>query len=70
MIQYEGVARFEPEGEGTRLSVRLNWNPPGGTLGEIAARAFGVDPKSLLDEGLKRVKMHFEEDYSARPLHA
>ena len=70
LVQYEGLARFEPEGDGTRVSVHLNWNPPGGTLGEIAARAFGVDPKGMLDEGLKRTKMHLEDHVDARPLHA
>ena len=70
LVQYEGTARFEPEGEGTRLSVRLNWNPPGGSLGEIAARAFGVAPKAMLDEGLKRTKIHLEQHADARPLHA
>ena len=69
LVQYEGVARFEPEGGGTRVSVHLSWNPPGGSLGEIAARAFGMDPKSLLDEGLKRCKMHLE-DHAVRPVHA
>ena len=70
LVQYEGTARFEPEGDGTRLSVHLNWNPPGGSLGEIAARVFGVEPKAMLDEGLKRTKMHLEEHADARPLHA
>ena len=70
LVQYEGTARFEPAGDGTRLSVHLNWNPPGGSLGEIAARAFGVEPKAMLDEGLKRTKMHLEDHADARPLHA
>ena len=70
LVQYEGTARFEPEGDGTRLSVHLSWNPPGGSLGEIAARAFGVEPKAMLDEGLKRAKMHLEDHADARPLHA
>ena len=69
LVQYEGLARFESEGDGTRVSVHLNWSPPGGSLGEIAARAFGMDPKSLLDEGLKRCKMHLEE-HAVRPVHA
>ncbi|MEM9702440.1 MAG: SRPBCC family protein [Planctomycetota bacterium] len=61
LVQYEGLARFQPEGDGTRLDVHLNWLPPGGSLGEIAARAFRLDPKSMLDEGLKRCKMHLED---------
>ncbi|NNJ25815.1 SRPBCC family protein [Alienimonas chondri] len=66
LVQYEGQARFEPEGDGTRVSVHLSWQPPGGSLGEIAARAFRMDPKSMLDEGLKRCKTHLEE-HAVRP---
>ena len=69
LVQYEGLARFEPEGAGTRLTVHLSWNPPGGSLGEIAARAVGMDPKSLLDQGLMRCKSHLEE-HAARPVSA
>ena len=59
-VPYEGIARFEREDGGTRVSVRMSWNPPGGVLAGAAARAIGLDPKSMLDEAMKRAKMELE----------
>jgi hypothetical protein len=46
-----GIVRFEanPEG-GTRVDIRLSYNPPAGALGHAVASFFGADPKHALDE--------------------
>lgn len=57
-----GVIRFQsaPEG-GTRVDIRLSYNPPGGALGHFAAMLFGADAKSAMDEDLVRLKSLLEE---------
>lgn len=60
-IRYVCDTRFVPDGEGTRLDVRLTYHPPGGTLGNAAASFFGVDPKTQLELSLHRIKQYFEE---------
>jgi uncharacterized membrane protein len=60
-IAHAGIVRFEPTDDGrTRLSIRMSYNPPGGWLGHGMAAAFGVDPKSSLDEDLARMKTFLE----------
>ncbi len=60
-IENEGVIRFEEnEAGGTRVSVKLAYHPPGGTLGHLAAKLFGADPKSEMDQDLMRMKMMIE----------
>jgi uncharacterized membrane protein len=51
-----GVMRFDDDRGGTRVDIKLSYNPPGGALGHVAARLFGSDPKSEMDEDLARVK--------------
>jgi uncharacterized membrane protein len=60
-IRYLGEARFRPEGEGTRLEVRLTYFPPGGVLGHAAASFLGMDPKTQLEGSLNRIRHYFEE---------
>jgi len=56
-----GIIRFEPTGEGgTRVDIQLGYDPPVGALGLVAARLFGVDAKSQLDEDLLRMKTYVE----------
>jgi uncharacterized membrane protein len=60
-IEHSGVARFERLGpDQTRLDVNLSYSPPGGTLGHYAARVFGADAGSELDEELTRTKRFAE----------
>jgi uncharacterized membrane protein len=66
-VEHAGLVRFDPDPTGgTRVSVRMSYNPPGGSLGHGVAAAFGVDPKSSLDEDLARLKTLIE---TGRPPH-
>lgn len=60
-IENEGVIRFEEnEAGGTRVTVKLSYCPPGGALGHLAAKLFGADPKSEMDQDLMRMKVMIE----------
>lgn len=59
-VDHTGRVRFEPEGTGARVHVQLKYAPPGGVIGHAVARAFGVDPKSEMDEDLQRLKSMIE----------
>lgn len=61
-VAHAGVVRFEatPEG-GTRVQVRISYNPPGGAIGHGVAALLGSDPKQAMDEDLVRFKSLLEE---------
>ena len=60
-VEHAGVIRFERLGpEQTRLDVNLSYCPPAGALGHYAAKLFGADAGSELDEELKRTKRFAE----------
>jgi uncharacterized membrane protein len=66
-VAHAGLVRFEPIEDGrTRVDIRMSYNPPGGWLGHGVAKAFGVDPKSSLDEDLVRLKTLLETGRPAR----
>jgi len=65
-VQHAGIMRFEPANGGTRLDIRMSYNPPGGALGHIVARLFASDPKTLLDAALVRVKTYIETGRAPR----
>lgn len=65
-LRYVGEARFQPEGDATRLDVRLSYEPPGGLLAHSAAAFLGLDPKSQLDRSLNRIKRYLEEGVVSR----
>jgi uncharacterized membrane protein len=65
-VQHTGRVRFDEEGDGTRIHIQLRYMPPGGVIGHAVARAFGVDPKSEMDDDLMRMKGAIE---SGRPPH-
>lgn len=57
-----GIVKFLPnEKGGTRIDIRMSYNPPAGALGHAVASFFGFDPKSGLDEELVRFKSLVEE---------
>jgi uncharacterized membrane protein len=67
MVGHAGLVRFEPTADGaTRVQVRMSYNPPAGWLGHGIAAAFGVDPKTSLDEDLARMKTLLETGRVAR----
>ncbi len=53
-----GSIHFEPapDGRGTKVSVTLNYNPPGGKAGVLLAKLFGEEPGQLIDLNLRRLK--------------
>jgi len=59
-VPHAGTMRFEPFAGGTRLTIRMSYNPPAGALGHVVARLFGADPKSELDQDLVRLKTFIE----------
>jgi uncharacterized membrane protein len=44
----------------TEVKVTMEYNPPGGNIGAIAAKLFGEDPQQQLDEDLERFKQLME----------
>jgi uncharacterized membrane protein len=60
-VKSAGIVRFDPNPEGgTRVTVRMSYNPPAGVLGHAVASLFGVDPKKAMDEDLVRLKSLLE----------
>jgi uncharacterized membrane protein len=66
-IHNRGFLRFEPAGGDTRVTIHLEYVPPGGQLGHLAAMLFGADPKSEMDDDLARLKGLIEEGKSSAP---
>lgn len=66
MVENAGVIRFESnQNGGTRVNIKLSYNPPGGALGHAMAKVFGADAKSELDADLMRVKTLIETGHPA-----
>jgi uncharacterized membrane protein len=60
-VAHAGIVRFDPVADGrTRVQIRMSYNPQAGWLGHGIAAAFGVDPKSSMDEDLVRMKTLIE----------
>jgi uncharacterized membrane protein len=55
-----GSVRFAPVGRGTEVRVLLQYSPPGGRLGAVAAQLLGEDPESAIRQDLRRLKQVFE----------
>lgn len=54
-VENAGIVRFLPnERGGTRVDLRLTYNPPAGAMGHAVASLLGADPKRLMDEDLVR----------------
>jgi uncharacterized membrane protein len=67
-IPNAGILRFEPtRDDKTRLTMRFSYNPPGGMLGHFAAKLFGADAKSAMDDDLARLKSLIEEGKTSAP---
>lgn len=60
VIANAGIARFERVDGGTRVDIRMSYNPPLGAIGHAFASLFGADPKHALDEDMARLKSLFE----------
>ena len=60
MLENAGVVRFKPEGGGTRVELRLCYNPPAGGAGQAVAELLGADPRAKVNEDLERLKALLE----------
>ena len=65
-VEHTGRVRFEEDGNGTRIHVVLRYYPPGGVVGHVVAKAFGVDPKTSMDDDLGRMKTAIETGHPPR----
>jgi uncharacterized membrane protein len=61
-VAIAGSVTFEPapQGRGTQLTVNLQYAPPAGRLGAVAAAAFGREPSQTIREDLRRLKQLLE----------
>ena len=55
-VQQSGSIQFEPIHSGTRVTVRMDYQPPAGAVGHALASLLGSDPKRQMDEDLARMK--------------
>ncbi|MCZ7573899.1 MAG: SRPBCC family protein [Ardenticatenaceae bacterium] len=56
-VGHAGIVQFRPNPDGgTRVEIRMSYNPPGRAIGHTVATFFGADPKSEMDEDLLRFK--------------
>ena len=61
-IETSGEVRFEdaPGDRGTRVSLTMSYDPPGGALGQSIAKLFQREPQVQTRHDLKRFKMLME----------
>ena len=59
-ISTAGSVNFDEDPHGTRVTVHLQYNPPGGKLGAAVARLFGEEPNQTIREDLRRFKQLME----------
>jgi uncharacterized membrane protein len=59
-VQHVGCVRFDEAGKGTRVTVRMSYNPPAGVIGHTVAALLGRDAKRELDADLMRMKAYVE----------
>ena len=60
MIRHAGIIRLRPENGRTRVDIQMSYNPPAGALGHVIAKMLGMDPKTLLDQDMLRLKSFIE----------
>lgn len=65
-VESSGIVRFEDDDGGTRLDVRLSYNPTGGALAHALVVLLGSDPKRQLDDDLTRLKSLLERGKAER----
>lgn len=59
-ISTAGSVNFDQDPHGTRVTVHLQYNPPGGKLGAAIAKMFGEEPNQTIREDLRRFKQLME----------
>jgi uncharacterized membrane protein len=61
MIRQSGIMRFERnDNGGTRLDIRMSYNPPAGAVGHAVASLLGANPERQMDEDFNRLKSLIE----------
>ena len=71
-VDHAGTARFEPtsDGHGTRVTVQVDFHPPGGLVGSLVAGLFGEHPRQQIADDLVRFKRLVEGDPLRRSDHS
>jgi uncharacterized membrane protein len=60
-VAHAGVVRFEADDvDGTRVHIRLSYNPPAGVIGHAVAALLGRDARSMMNDDLARMKTLIE----------
>jgi uncharacterized membrane protein len=62
MVSTAGSVNFDEDPHGTRVTVHLQYNPPGGRVGAAVAWLFGEEPHQAIREDLRRFKRLMESD--------
>jgi len=62
-IDHRGRVDFIPSGQGTRLTVRMSYDPPGGRVGHFLAGLLGRNPQQEMSKDLKRMKEYVESQH-------
>lgn len=53
-LETKGFIKVEPDGGGSRVTVHVEYNPPGGAIGEAFASLF-KDPQKMLEHDLEKL---------------
>ncbi|MGE0127780.1 MAG: SRPBCC family protein [Blastocatellales bacterium] len=65
LVKSSGTIQFHPNNNGgTRVDIKLLYNPIVGAAGHALAKIFGADPKSEMDEDLLRMKTMIETGHA------
>jgi len=60
-VENAGIVRFQPnEHGGTRVDIRMTYNPPAGAIGHGIASLFGADSRHAMNDDLVRFKSLIE----------
>lgn len=67
VIEHAGIIHFDLNAEGgTRISLKMSYNPPAGMVGHAVATLLGANPKKEMDEDLVRMKTMIETGKAPR----
>ncbi|MGI6454051.1 MAG: SRPBCC family protein [bacterium] len=64
-VSTAGSVHFKPIPNGAEVKVLLQYDPPGGALGDAIARTFGRDPHHEIRRSLQQLKYHLEKNKSS-----
>ncbi len=61
IFESAGEVRFKDESSGTRIMIKMSYNPPGGAIGHALAKLIGSDPRKMMNDDLLRLKSLLEK---------